>query len=79
MTEIPQGPLAAPVTDDDAAAARRRRIAEMLRDGDDVMVSQTGTLHEPGQAAPDGSAAPTATGGGEAPVELIVPVGKLAV
>ena len=77
MITIPQGPLAAPATDDDAAAARRRRIAEMLRDGDDVMVTPSGTLHEPGQAAPDGSAA-SAASGAEAPVELVVPTGKLA-
>lgn len=75
MIAIPICSLRAPATDDNAAAERRRRIAEMLRNGDEVMVNPNGTLHEPGRAAPDGSAAPS----DEAQVELVIPTGKLAV
>lgn len=64
MIEIARGALAAPATDDDAAAARRRRIAEMLRNGEEVRVNQDGTLHEPGRPAPDGPGAGPGAGTG---------------
>ena len=87
MIAIPICSLRAPATDDNAAAERRRRIAEMLRNGDEVMVNPNGTLHEPGRAAPDGSAglpvgmtsSTCAAPSDEAQVELVIPTGKLAV
>lgn len=75
MLCVPAGACATPQTDDSAAAAERRRIAERLRKGEDVVVNQRGTLHEPG-VAPDGSPADDEYVDGD--VELVVPAGKLA-
>lgn len=64
-------------TDDAAAAAQRRRIAQMLRNGQTVNISSTGTVHMPGQQAnvSQGTGARRTTTG---TAELVVPEGKLA-
>ena len=71
MLFVPAGRMSSPETDDSAAAAQRRRIAEMLRKGEDVVVSRNGTLHERGQV-------PAGEEIVDGEVELVVPAGKLA-
>lgn len=73
---IPLGRMSAN-TDDKAAEEQRKRIAEMLRRGETVTISQEGVLHAPNQAqSPSAGNGRGRTVHGD--VELVVPSGKLA-
>lgn len=74
MINLPAGALAAPANDDNAAAAQRKRIAEMLRNGETVRVTNSGMLHSD-NVTPDGTPTEEIVDGD---VEVYVPKGVLA-